>query len=265
MMSGVSVPALPLSIALLGAPGAGLRAQLEWAATCGVRAVQLNAAAPDARPRDLGRSARRDLASLLRRLELQVSGLDLFIPPRHLADPATADRAASAVLDAIDFAAELVELAGGQRTLSLELPTIDELSGSGVVRSLADRASSRAVRLADHRWPPTWGKDADPDSSPLGVGIDPGALMPGGVDPPAQVSGLGRRLASARLSDADAAGRTELGRGRLDVLAYTVALLTAGYNGFGIIDLRTLPDPDRAVRGVRGAIDRVTPGLPPVP
>ncbi len=256
------MPALPLSIALLGAPGAGLRQQLEWAAACGVQAVQINAAARDARPRDLGRSARRDLGSVLRRLELQVSGVDLFIPPQHLTDPANADRAVSAVLEAIDFAAELVELTGGRRTVCLELPTAEELSGSGAVGSLADRASSRAVRLADHRWPPTWGKDADPDSSPLAVGIDPGALMPGGIDPPSQVSGLGKRLASARLSDADAAGRTELGRGRLDVLAYTVALLTAGYGGFGIIDLRTLPDPARAVRAV---IDRVTPGLPPVP
>jgi len=254
------MPALPLSIALLGAPGAGLRPQLEWAAACGVRAVQLNAAARDARPRDLGRSARRDLASVLRRLELQVSGVDLFISPQHLTDPANADRAATALLDAVDFTAEIVELAGGRPILGVELPTSAELAGSGVVQSIADRAATRSVRLADHRWPPTWGKDADPDASPLAVGLDPAALLPAGLDPAAEITRLGRRLALLRLSDADAAGRTVVGQGRLDVLALAIALVTIGYGGHAVIDLRTLPDPAQAVRR---AIDRLADALPP--
>src|SRR5690606_13026801 len=74
--------------------GAGPRAPIEAAAKAGFRAVALDASAAGLRPRDLDRSARRDLAALLRRLELAFAGLDLWIPPEHFASPEHADRAA---------------------------------------------------------------------------------------------------------------------------------------------------------------------------
>ena len=79
----------PLSLSLAGlTPREGVamepRAAIEWAAGLGYRAVQLDGAAAGVRARDLDRSGRRDLAALLRRLQLGFSGLDLWIPPAAL-------------------------------------------------------------------------------------------------------------------------------------------------------------------------------------
>ena len=144
------LPTLPLSVALLGLTRGGLREQISWAASAGFRAVQINAAAPSTRPRDLGRSARRDLASLLRRLELASSGVDdLFVPPDHLTHPARRSRGRARSREAIDFAADLTSLAGGHPVLSTELPPGD--AGRDAVRYLAEHALSRRRALRRSR------------------------------------------------------------------------------------------------------------------
>src|SRR5690606_31973157 len=94
----LSVP-VPIAISLAGldqggAPpivpwGAGARAAINWAAAAGWRAITLDATAPDTRSRALDNSARRDLASALRRAELAFAGLDLWIPAEHFTRPDT--------------------------------------------------------------------------------------------------------------------------------------------------------------------------------
>ena len=67
----------------------------------GYRYVQLSAAQPGLRPRELDKSARRDLLATLRRREMSPAGVDLWIPPDHFLASATVDRAAEAVVEAI--------------------------------------------------------------------------------------------------------------------------------------------------------------------
>lgn len=255
MFTGLPTMSLPLSVSLLGAPGDDLRARVEWAASCGFQAVQFNAAAFGSRPRELGRSARRDLAALLRRLELVSSGVDLFIPPAHLTDPAHADRAASALTSAIDFAVDMAELTSGDAVLSVELPahrdaTPGTIDPGPMIRSLAEHAGSRRARIADHTWPPTWGAEGDHHTSPMGVGVDPAAIMLAGNDPSRELSKLGAKLAAVRLSDLSAEGRVTPGEGRLDLLAFAAAVVTGGAKGFVTVDLRGVKDPQRTAQAM---------------
>jgi sugar phosphate isomerase/epimerase len=245
------VPRPPLSVSLAGlsaradAPWAGsARAPIEWAASGGFRAVRLDAAA--LRARDLDRSARRDLAALLKRLSLGCQGLDLWIPPGHFTDAANADRAVQAAISAAELAADLRALLGASGVVTLAL-TLPEKGAESAIATLAERAATFGVTLADHAFPlsePS-GMLARQPGSAVGIGIDPAAVLMGGGDPAAESSRAGRLLAAARLSDASALGRVAPGEGRLDELAYLVALSTAGYRGDIALDLRSLPEQER--------------------
>ncbi len=242
------VPTIPLSLALAGLMSpTRLRDQVEWAASLGFRALQLNAAAPGTRPRELGRSARRDIAGMLRRNELSLSGIDLWIPPAHFLDPARADHAMSAVSEAIEFTSEMATLIGGNAVLSLALPA-DRDSSRGVVRSLEDKCQSVGVRIADFTWPPAPLTEA---LSPIGVGVDPAGIFAAGrADPPAELLRLGGRLAAARLSDISSSGRVAPGEGRLDLLSYVVAASTASGALPLVMDLRGFAEPERIARHI---------------
>lgn len=255
MIPGLA-PGLSLALVGLELPG-GLDARFRWAREAGYSAVQLNAADPAARPRDLGRSARRDIAAMARRAEVIISGVDLWIPPEHFVDPSRADRAVSAACEAVEFAAEVVALASDGRTpaLSIALPRAEAGSGAPVesaARPIAERAQRAGAVVADHQWP----AHERSTGEPIGVGIDPAAVLANesAVSPAKAASRMGARLAGARLSDLSASGeRVEPGRGgggRLDVMAYLVALSTAGYLGSVVVDLRGLADPRGAARRV---------------
>lgn len=242
------LPQVPLCLSLAGLAIEGdhaprtPRAFIEWASDVGVRAVRLDGTMRGLRARELERSARRDLASILRRLELRFAGVDLWIPPEHFADPLRADRAMSAALSTIDLAADLATLTGdGEgRSISLSLPKNADESA----RAFAARAEAAGVRIADH------GEGAEPRSIPggsLGVGVDPAALLMRTIDPAREVSRLGDRLVNARLSDTDGLGRAVPGSGRLDVLAYAAALATGDHQGETTLDLRGVRDPASAV------------------
>jgi len=245
----------PLSIALCGllpsAPsGPGPREQIPWARAAGFDAVHLNAAAPGVRPRELDRSARRDLAAIIRREGLDLSGADLWLPPEHLLTPAHADRALAALSAAIELIAELSTLVRGIGTrsprpvLSTLLPPDLSADALDLLASAAERAG---IRIADHAVPPR-----EPNSRiepALAVGLDPAAALSAGLDPAALVSKLGDRLASARLSDVSrtmGGGRVIPGsrEGKLDLLAYAVALTTAEFDGHLCLDTRSLSSPD---------------------
>jgi sugar phosphate isomerase/epimerase len=240
-----------LSLALIGlesaAIGADPRAQIAWAGETGFGAVQLDATAPSVRPRELDRSARRDLASTMRRAGLASSGVDLFIPPAHLLDPAHADRAIAAMLGAIELAAQLADLTGGVPVLSTRLP--HEAGARTAIDTLAEHALAHGVRVADHAWPPD---ESIPGASPIGVGLDPASMFLADpeADPAAAASRLGERVAGARLADLDADGRAAPGDGRLDELAYAVALSTGAYAGRLVLDLRGLARQASVARAV---------------
>lgn len=222
----------------------------------GLRALQLDAAHPGIRPRDLDASGRRDLSSTLRRAGLGCSGLDLFIPPDHFLKPDTVDRAVSSTLAAIDLAAALRDPARPHTTLALTLPASPP---PDLLTAITGRADQQGLRLADFSTPPS--ADARPES--LGVGIDPAALLLLGQDPALVVSTLGPRLAAARLSDAAAglgAVRVAPGAGRLDVTSYLASLGVSGFAGCAVIDLRGV---GAQAKGVARALDACAAALSP--
>lgn len=241
-MEPFALPTFPLSLAAAGmrAPE-GTPADIRWvmayARRAGYRALHFNAAAPEIRPRDLSRSARRDLAAHARRAELASSGVDLWIPKSHFTDPAYADRAASALLDAVGLAADLAELTDGKRLLSTALPA----QGADQIKdALAAHAMDIGVIVADHTYP--WPDDLD-GIGPVQIGIDPAAVILAGDSPPKAVSmaSAAAALASVRLCDLAASGRVVAGEGSLDELAFRVAVATANYDGPLIVDIRNLP------------------------
>lgn len=247
----VEPPILAVSLAGLqthASPAGAIR----WSASLGFRAAALNAAAPGVRPRELSRSGRRDLASLLRRLDLRLAGLDLWIPPEHYLDSARSDRAIAAAEGAVNLAGELARLLGGpfnRPLVSLTLPT--ESGAEAVRESLAERCAEAEAIVADHAISSggmSAGEPPAPLNHPIGIGLDPAAYLLAGRDPAGEASRLGDRLYSARLSDAASAERTPVGRGRLDRTRYLAALSAAGYSAPVILDLRGLRDLERSAR-----------------
>jgi sugar phosphate isomerase/epimerase len=246
----------PLALSLAGLTrhagalwSAGARAAIEWAAQAGFRHVQLDAAAPRARARDLDRSGRRDLAAFLRRSQLLFSGLDLWIPPEHFIDAGRSDRAMDAAFAALELAAEVAALVAGSPPSVLSV-TLPESLPDEAHRALVSRAEATGVRIADHTLAALSQPRGDA-SSPLTVGIDPAAVLLAGQDPALAVSRAGALLASARLSDATVIARTPPGHGgRLDQLAYLVALSTVGYTRPLVLDLRGIPEQAAAAAAV---------------
>lgn len=255
------IPRPPLSLSLAGlapdeaAPWSGSpRRAIEWAAGLGCRAVRLDASI--LRARELDRSARRDLASLLHRLSLACAGLDLWVPALHFADPARSERAADAVAGAAELAADLRALLGAGPAMTVAV-TFPIQGADTAIRGIAERAARCGSIIADHAFPLgnlTIELSTQPGSA-VAPGVDPAAILMGGGDPAAEASRAGRALAAARLNDASSQGRVAFATGRLDELAYLVALQTAGYARDAALDLRALPDQDRVARDV---LDRWT-------
>ncbi len=244
------LPDRTLSLAMRGLRLAhSPKATLERIASLGFGFVTLDAAAPGLRPRELSRADRRELAALLRRLELSVGGVELWIPAAHFADAATVDRAVEAVCQALLLLADLrlhVETCSG---LSLALPATPV---QGVVETLTERAGSLEARLADFSASAEEGPDAgERDSAVWGAGLDPAALLLQGLNPAQRAAQLGQRLAAAKLNDATAGARVEVGCGQLDVAAYRAALSVGGLAAPVALDLQGLADHAGAARRAR--------------
>lgn len=206
------------------------------------------------RPRDLDRGARHDLEVVLRRLELELAAVELPIPPEHYALPEKVDRAVSAAGEAIRFAAEF-----GRVPVCMRLPDlgsgaaeVDREASQDAIAAIVATADRFGVILSDERVPIA---DRSSFGEVVGVGLDPVALLAGGIDPAAAALEHGRRLASARLADLDAAGvRLPPGEGgRLDLMRYRVALELASWEGFVLIDPRQWRDPRSGVIGTVAA------------
>jgi sugar phosphate isomerase/epimerase len=247
---------LPLAISIAGlerAEGApwesGPRAAIEWAAGAGFQGVALDGAAPGLRARELDRSARRDLAALLRRLQLRFGGIDLWIPAEHYTDPARAERALEATLAAVDLCAELGRLSEVAGMPAVSLPMSAE-GAESPRRAVEAHAETRGVVVALY----TFGSAAEfVAGSPVGAGVDPAAVLLAGGDPAKRVSELGASLKVARLSDATGIGRAPIGASgtRLDRLAYSAALAVGGYPREVVLDLRGLRDQAAAAARAR--------------
>ncbi|MDX2116588.1 MAG: hypothetical protein SFY96_00210 [Planctomycetota bacterium] len=237
----------PIALSLAGlerAPAApwaaGPRAAIEWAASLGARHIVLDATAAGLRARELDRSARRDLAAMLRRLGLSFAGLDAWVPTTHFADPVHAERALDAVDGAIGLCAELSDLSGATgRVVSVAFP--ENLTNAAAQR-IAAVAERSGVRVADHAIPR--GAASERHAPIIGAGVDPAAILSAGQDPAAFVAALRAAPACARLSDLSAAGRVVPGTrgGRLMLDAYLASLSVVGLPGPLVADLRHIRD-----------------------
>jgi len=213
-----------LAIAPLSGPP---RERLETARAVRARGVVLDATLPGLRPRELDRSARRGLCALLRRLELRLAGLDLPIPAAHFTDPATQDRAVSAVSQACAFLAEAAALAETTPILHLAAPD----------PHAAAAAADLGVALTA---PPP----AEPPAElpePFTTSIDLAELILADQDPLKAIAET-PEVGAIRLSDAARGVRQPLGAGELDVFGARAVTITAAAAAELIIDVRDLPD-----------------------
>ena len=228
-------PQLPLA-PTLGPLTEEPRAALEQLADMGFRYVQLSATQRGLRPRELGRSARRDLLVRLRRLQMRISGLDLWIPAEHFLDPAHVDRAVDAVGATLQLASDLERC-----PVSLELPHPDDDAAlESVIDAISQQALRVGVHVANHSGPNT-------ALDHFGIGIDPAAQLSRNEDPAEAVTSSADRLVSARLCDLLTSGmRGPIGEAqgaRLDVLSYRVALSVCGYDRPVVVDARQWTQP----------------------
>lgn len=235
-----------LGLALAAWREVPVREALALAAGLGYRAVALDATHPEVRPRSLDRSGRRDLASLLRRHELSLAGLDLWLPPHHLSPGPHAERATDAVLGAIGLVRELAGLVATHAVVNLALPADADPDALEAIRAAGDR---QGVPLADHAWP---AREDGP------VGLDAALAIMAGASPARAVTTLGGRLACARLSDAGAVGRVPVGSagGSLDVPAFAASLSISAPGAAVVADARMLPDPQAAAASALDAWHR---------
>ncbi|MCA9303935.1 MAG: hypothetical protein KC996_07435 [Phycisphaerales bacterium] len=251
-------PDIAVSTAGVSVPGGSVtpRSLLDWVAQQRVRGVVIDGAAPGFRARELGRSARRDLAASLRRRELEFAGLDLWIPADHFSDPQQCQRASDAVVSGAELAGELSDLVGGSSVPILSIMTPASVDPALLVL-MGGQASKFGVTIADHR-------AHDPDTSPAGVqiGVDPASVLFAGGDPVHAVHNAGKQLTAVRLDDVNAMGRCPVDAegGRLDVTAYKAAIVLGSLRWI-TVDLRQLPEPTRCLSMARAAWETAL-GLP---
>ncbi len=233
MMS--SFPPLAPTVAELGVP---LRDGMTLLRRWSMRAVQLGATGPyGIRPRTWSRSAVRDLKSTLRRMELVVAGIDLWIPPAHFSDAAQVERAVDAVGACCSFAGTLQ---CATITMDLQPPWPSEAVLDAIRASAA--TAGVAIALAG-----VIGEDV-----PHGFvrSIDPAAWLAEGEDP---ILAAADASASVRLSDLAAGVRVPPGGpgGRLDVPAFQAACSVGGGDRPVVADLRWLSEPAKALASMR--------------
>jgi len=235
-------PRLAATIAPLVATGSlpGLREALAWASAAGYPEVQLSVVDSELKPREFGASARRDLAATLSRLELACSGIDMFLPPAHLADPTLVSRAVDAVVAAIEFAADL-----GRAPVTVPIAAD---APSEVASALAAAAERAGVELL---LPTLRVEDAVRLVSPQFASIDCAAVLGAGGAPDQLVLALGRKVGGIRLVDLLRSGLRgpilEPRESRLDALALRVALDAAGFQRAPVIDARQWTNPRRGL------------------
>lgn len=248
---------LVLSVAIGGVPGEP-RQVIDSLATSGWRGVQLDARTAGTRPHELGDSARRDLASLLRRRQLLLTGIDLWLPEGAFADPSVQERAVDRTIECICLAADL-----GGCAVSTVLPEPESHAQLlPAIEAVLAAAGARGVRIADCSRGASSVSALRPHVHALG--LDPATLLAGGEDPVAAAHAWGSRLAGARFDDISPTGMRVPpsldGGGRLDVMGYKVALSLGGldFGGGVVVDLRQCSDPAAALLQARSAWESIS-------
>jgi len=222
-----------------------VRTALQRIAGAGFGAVQLDATLAGARPRDLDGRARRDFAATVARAGLGAAGLDLFIPRKHFADASHVDRAMTALLAAVELAADL-----GRLPLSVALPVHD--MSDDTRDAVAEAADGHSVPIAVHAEDQfddllAWLDEVDQPT--LGPALNPATVLASGGDPADAANRLSKQLLVARLCDwtdtGDAGGAmTVVGQGDLDVIPYRLSVdMCATRRGPVVLDLRRLDAP----------------------
>lgn len=251
-------PDIAVSLSGVGLPNGNTtpRSLLAWASQQRVRGVVIDGAAPGFRARELGRSARRDLAASLRRGELELAGLDLWIPADHFTDPEQCQRAAEAVVGAAGLAGELSGLVGSGSLASVSIMTPESIEPA-LLSSMGEHAARIGVSIIDHR-------AHDAGTLPAGIrrGVDPASALFAGSDPVQAVHAAGKDLAAVRLDDVNAMGRCPVGAegGRLDVTGFKASVVLTPLRWISV-DLRQLPDPARCL-AMAGEAWRSALGMP---
>ncbi len=250
ILTMLGLPEISISAAGYLAQSPSPKAAIEEIHAMGVRGITLDAAASDFRPRELTRSARRDLAASLRRRELEFTGLDLWIPPEHFSDATNAHRAIDAVNQAAEMSSELATLVGGRSkaVVSVVLPMEMNQTERDAIGAYAQRVGAT---IADHQPEPP---ESSNHPAGIGIGIDPTMVLMTGKSPGKAVTHAGADLASVRLSDLSAMGRCVVGAqgGKLDVRGYAGALIVAGQE-WVVLDVREMPEPRVAADRARQA------------
>lgn len=229
------------------------RAVIEWASGLGFRALHLDASAPGLRPRELDRSARRDLAATLKRNGIGFTGLDLWIPPAHYEDAARSDRALDALGGAITLAGELGSLmclgglggVGGVGRVAVCVTLPAGLDGS-LRGAIGERGEREGVVIEEYG-------ATEPGAivPPLAPGFDSARAILRGEEPGEAFARVASRLRSIRLNDADDTGRRPLGRGRVDLDAMLALHATLTPSLPIVTDLRGLHDPGLGAEAIR--------------
>ena len=217
-------PPIQLSVTMAALGAAPLCFTL--AAKLNVAGVQFDASQPGLRARELDIGGRRDVAATLRRNELVASGIDCFIPVERFEQLDAVERAMTALFESLAFAEFL-----GRVPVSLFMPRDEQL-----VNTIAQEAARRGVALADFTRPASCSK--------CGIGLDPAVILLEQKNPAQEVSTAGPRLVAARVNDIDQSGqRGPIGHGRLDALAYRIALEVCGLKSLPVIDCRSWRQP----------------------
>lgn len=230
---------LAATLAPLGDWGAGLA----FISESGFEAVQLSASQRGLRPRELDGSARRALREQLRRLELTVAGIDLWIPQEHFTDPAHVSRAVDAFGESLSLAEFL-----DRTPLSCVLP--DSSSAAAVRATLLSEADRRGVTVAD------FGEHAVLEG-PVRRGIDLAALRARNGSLIEAMALAGAQVAAIRIptSASGAAGETSQRReaGEDSIRELQVLLHTGGFAGIPVVDARQASEPRAALLSLRDA------------
>lgn len=251
------------SVAVTLAPLGGAVESLAWISSIGARGVQLSAAQPGLRPRELDAGARRDLRATLRRLELVCSGIDAWIPVERWLDGSTVEHTLDVVRQCCSLAAEL-----GHVPVCLTLPgpcqdpPREERRAEAVAEAIR-AAQTHDVCLADLTWS-TRQPRAELPHPPVGGCIDPAVLLANACRPVPVITAAAGRVVAARVVDLLRNGaRGPIGTldGQLDPVEYRVALESCRFSGLPVIDARQWADPRAGVLHTMNVWNGLVPGI----